>query len=752
MAVVLVVLQPFSLFSQPSVCPEYSICLEADPDDCNQLSVSINGLVGDSIGGLTFRIDVPPGLNINVSATESSFESTSIGNNFIPFTSGALDVTSDYVFVRFFSFSGIPPYVPTEECVHIGNIVFDTIEVDCIDFDTVGVVFTPTFDGPLHLGPEVFNLLSCDQFTFDCPCSTECPEDWSYALFPHPNDCGRVQVFILNALGYELSGFQFTINLEHGIVIDSSETHSAFFHSDIGRHSWDSDEVIINSNILTLRTLNLFGSPYTIPSNSEYLFDIVFERQSCVSFEDSIVSLGNQSELFIGHPLSEIEFCANIELGSSGFTVCCEDVLLAGNIKRPTSDGPECVEGISWGFPYGEVKVEGLTIAFDTTLITDEAGYYEVVVPSDETYRITPDYTDEFSEFCTHGVSVVDLAHINQVILGQIPCFFKDYAPVAADLNFDKQIDSLDRLQLIDWILDISYPPSGNWQFMPQVQYDDKFLDAPCPAQQVENYDEFRDVAAGFYDETALNFAAIKMGDLDTAYFCTECLEDNSFTGGGLAGLKVISNQSGEFEVYLKNPEDYRSIEALFFRIESDYDIHPGIISEKSLLYHYGDLDRDIVLDNGIAIGWHSFGDPLSGLTISEKPLMVFELSNLEEIVDFELVVGEMLTDGKLTHLYLESEGFERSGVLDKLSVDSDWVYVYPNPGGNHLKIGFLDVPDEEIRIQFWDIQGRMWMEEVFAENGTQERVIHTGQLPSGVYTIRLTTANRLETVKWIKQ
>ena len=748
----LVVFQPFSLFSQPSAnCPEYSFCLEVDPLNCNEVSVSINGIVGDSIAGLTFLIEAPAGLTINVNETRASFGNSAIGTHFNVLFGSFLQVDSKTVRVGYAA-AAVPPFIPTEECEHIGNIVFNPVEDDCIDFDSLGAMFTPTFDGPLHLGSGFGNHQSCDQFTFDCPCSTECPEDWSYALFPHPNDCGRVQVFILDAAGYELSGFQFTINLEHGIVIDSSETHSAFSQSGVGGHSWDSDEVIVSNNILTLRTLNLFGSPYTIPSNSEYLFDIVFERQACVSFEDSIVSLGNQSELFINNSQSEIEFCANNELGSSGFTVCCEDVLLAGNIKRPTSDGPECVEGISWGFPYGEVKVEGLTISFDTTLITDEAGYYEVVVPSDETYRITPDYTDEFSEFCSLGVSVVDLARMQEVILGQNPCFEKDYAPVAADLNLDKQIDSLDKIQLTDWILQISYPPSGNWQFMPQFQYDDKFLDASCPALQVESYDEFRDIAAGFYDETALNFAAIKMRDLDTAYFCTECLEDNSFNGGSLAGLKVIRNQAGEYEVYLKSPADYRAIEALFFRIDSDHDILPRIVSENSLLYHSGNLDRDIALDDGIAIGWHSFEDPLSGLNVLDEPLIVFEVSNSEKIVDFQLVVGEMLTDGKLTHLYLESEGFERSGVLDKLSVDSDWVYVYPNPGGNHLKIGFLDVPDEEIRIQFWDIQGRMWMEEVFAENGTQERVIHTGQLPSGVYTIRLTTANRLETVKWIKQ
>ena len=74
---------------------------------------------------------------------------------------------------------------------------------------------------------------------------------------------------------------------------------------------------------------------------------------------------------------------------------------------------------------------------------------------------------------------------------------------------------------------------------------------------------------------------------------------------------------------------------------------------------------------------------------------------------------------------------------------------IYPNPGNDYFN---LDLSSQQypVELKVYDISGKLLSSETI-ENNYQR--IHTSDLKSGLYFIRITDNNKLEkTVKWVKQ
>ena len=180
----------FSISSQSlqaqAGCPDWSVCVEVDPDNCNELRVTLNGVSNEPILATYFYIYLnDPNVIIDQQATVNSFQSTNFGMH--PWIQSS-PLQANLNQVRLTYAAPFTPFTSTEECIHLGNIVLiPPTEDDCNDIEpgniTLGQVGTGTgTNSPLIIGDNYLGSpppLTCNVLTLDCPCSESvCPDDW----------------------------------------------------------------------------------------------------------------------------------------------------------------------------------------------------------------------------------------------------------------------------------------------------------------------------------------------------------------------------------------------------------------------------------------------------------------------------------------------------------------------------------------------------------------------------------------------
>jgi len=709
----------------------------------------MNGVQGLEISGLRFEIDVS-GVIIDVQATEDEFSNTAIGQNF--FSSASLTVTQNLITINYFTDDPLNTFMSSEECLEIGTIVIDHIELDCItDAALASVQIIPFFNGPLFIGPGINNSISCSQYTIDCPCSNDCSIDnWRFCF--SQDGCGKVNVLLLDLDGVNnVSGIRFGFIFDPELEIDKQLTKNSIENSPFLKgNNWEAENLNITDNTITFFFRNPMGTGSNVDFQftPELLFNIYFKPQPgvCYDFGSNGVVFAPQSGLFIGDDFSDpdLEFCDNFSNACSG-EVCSDGVLLSGNILRPTTAG-SCNEAIDFGFPYGEVKVTGSFCDYDYELsvLTDEEGYYEIEVFPNTAYTVIPAYTEEHKYAC--GVNSIDVDIIRSLILGQSSCFPFPFSNLAADMTLDGTISTFDIALLERYIQEIQYPKAGKWRFLPATQYQTNFANVSCPAFSVPAYDTMMLVNITTFDFTNANFRAIKMGDVDGS--CQECLESGSIQSTPPTLLVTAQYDVDEQQLILSYSDyNIENVSVLNIIVNGG----PGIQIEEI-------ENRDLITESyievrgmgskGSAYGWVSMEE--KGRTFSSNQVLAtFPVRKLETTYGLNIPFGELVADGILYNLDLDGGYVEILEKGDKTLTNHDQIIVYPNPGKDAINISIPSEYHGPYEIVILDVLGRQ--HGVFQEENNEISIL-TSDLSVGTYILTVIGDGFSESIKWLKQ
>ena len=721
-------------------CPDYTICVEVDPENCNELRVTLNGVANLPILQTYFYIYLTGGnATIDQQATFNSFQSTNFGMH--PWISSPPQVNPTQI--RLTNRAPFNPFTSSEECIHLGNIVLNPPEEGgCNDIEpgniTLGYYFESTvfdIEPPLVLGTDLLsNFVECYDLLLDCPCSEEiCPEDWGIC-FDESGECGIVEVSITGLQGEDLAGMTLTINLDPNIPsIDEQATEGSFQSSFFGLQAWDFEQITFNGNQISIQ-LSDNNNSYQVPNPEQFLMEIYFERDpgECYSFSETTLSPGLSGGVSLGNNINDSEFCSLPGLSCDGFELCC--VTLGGNVFR-SFDGQDCDQGINYGFPEGIVEISSPAGNFNTTTVeTDEFGDYKLEVYENESYMVRPDYTADFLVDC--GLNTADIAEIQDFILGLLPCFYHlDVGNAAANLNNDSRISGADIILLRQIILGIpTSEPVNTWQFMTEADYVANFQPDPCPDVPIPFYNHEDVVNITTNSKTDVDFLAFKMGDVNGD--CQQCLDPNAlWSGGGNVDLIAKWNKNRNGIVFSLDDPLLDGISVMAVVVDG-VGLHDEVIASFA-------ADKNSITsgrgEKGVGMVWSS--SERNGVSL-DKDQTIMEIpldSSIQNLSDLnlELSVGEMMMNGQryLFNLIVEEDN-EKEG-------DASWS-VYPNPALDFLN---LQGPSGQVKGEYMDM-------EIMNANGQTVYVreginihndgnrISVGDLTSGMYILRLRTAD----------
>ncbi len=250
-----------------------------------------------------------------------------------------------------------------------------------------------------------------------------------------------------------------------------------------------------------------------------------------------------------------------------------EKVVIQGNIT--TASAIELQNAV--------ISLDGADIGNETT---NETGTYAFpLMNMGGNYTVAPQKNDDY----TNGVSTLDLVMIQRHIL-EIESFDSPYKFLAADINNDEKISSLDLLQLRKLILGVytELPNNGSW----------RFIDGAFTFADVE--DPLSSTIPNTYEITTLNsdmnidFVAVKVGDVSdnaeanlneakgassrSTNIIEFTTENQTFANGDVVAVPVnieddMTTTGFQFTISIDNSLDFEGVTSNVVSFK-DYNVH----------------------------------------------------------------------------------------------------------------------------------------------------------------------------------
>jgi len=302
------------------------------------------------------------------------------------------------------------------------------------------------------------------------------------------------------------------------------------------------------------------------------------------------------------------------------------------------------------------------------------------------------------------GIDSRDLALIRAYILGEIS--LNPYQLIAADINQDNQVTSLDFLLLSRIILGASDEETVDWNF-------------------VENTSSFEGL------RPKANYIGVKPGDVDDSYTLYQGRDKTEDIKLQYEDKLLNAGEQYNVEINLTNSVVIRGTEI-------KYEINSSTINVINVSHeHNADID------------WNVDGEYLTIVTSTETGS--YEIAENTPIfnIEFEAVSNGILSDNMKLEFDIRSSyyvdlnfdyvPFEESvnGVISSVFEDPanalSFMSVYPNPASSIINFDFTKVNAADVTISIQDITGRSVMS---ARGGN---TIDVSQLQAGVYVYKIT-------------
>ena len=203
-------------------------------------------------------------------------------------------------------------------------------------------------------------------------------------------------------------------------------------------------------------------------------------------------------DIYVTDEAGNSDFCRTLlDIQDNSGNVCENAKSIAGSISGTVKTKADV--------QIENAVVEALTNTLYPGYKTTSSGQYAFTnIPLKSTLSLTAKRNDD----PTNGVTTTDILKIQRHLMGLEP-FSDPYSYIAADINNDKEITSLDLIELRKLILNIteSIPNNTSWRFVPK-----SFVFNPA---QPFVFSEKIDITSLEQDELNKDFVGIKIGDIN---------------------------------------------------------------------------------------------------------------------------------------------------------------------------------------------------------------------------------------------
>ncbi len=403
-------------------------------------------------------------------------------------------------------------------------------------------------------------------------------------------------------------------------------------------------------------------------------------------------------------------------------------------------DNPDCPD-MNRADVAGEIyteeleEVEGVSVELDGgdlfDMTTNSGRYAFNNMPLGGNYTVIPKKDGDD----LNGVSTLDLILIQRHILG-IQSLNSPYKLIAADIDKNDKISALDLIELRKLVLGIyeEIPNNSSWRFIDAAA---TFVDPqdPWAFNIPEEYEIWN-----LEQNMDLDFVGVKIGDVNNTVIANE----KSISEGDLneeesivLDFPKLSAKAGEYKVVELYSSNYKNIAGWQGTIAFDPQMVEviGIQNAGMTL-----VDNENVNLNSADQGW---------ITLSYSNAIAESFENDETLLRIELIAKRDINSNEIFELnsqVTKAEAYLKDNkvVPIKISVEETGelviTKVMPNPWVDNATIHF-DLPyQDNIRFEFYDVNGRLLhVKERHYNSGSNMLVIQKSELQtSGVIYMRM--------------
>ncbi|NNE15943.1 MAG: hypothetical protein HKN51_13245 [Saprospiraceae bacterium] len=385
--------------------------------------------------------------------------------------------------------------------------------------------------------------------------------------------------------------------------------------------------------------------------------------------------------------------------------------------------------------------IEGVEVTLNDASImemTNEEGEYAFNhMPSGGTYDVKPFKDDDY----LNGVSTLDLIYIQRHILG-LERITSPYKLIAADINNNQDISSTDLIELRKLILGIEdeFPSNNSWRF---VDADFNFIDSSDPW--------INPIPESYYipelnQSMDIDFVGVKIGDVNnsviTANAVEGSLDQRSFD---IINIESVVNEGASIiEFYVDELDNIDGMQGTITFDPNEISINDGIsgqfnISDENLNLSY--------TDDGLITFSISENVPVS--VTAREPLFALEYEKKSNVNNVEISLNSELTNAEI---YVEGKPYDLNMIGKFENQYDNQLKAYPNPWIENTMISFESKEEGTINIAFYDITGRLLLEENKRCNiGINQYQVLRSQIDSkGVIYAKITSSHLKAELKMI--
>jgi len=397
---------------------------------------------------------------------------------------------------------------------------------------------------------------------------------------------------------------------------------------------------------------------------------------------------------------------------------------------------------VGGGVSNAMVTLEAPIAEYPLTQLTNDNGAYAFNNnPMNADYMVTVVKDDNH----TNGVSTLDLVLIQRHIVG-----FADldspYKVIAADINSDEKVSSIDVVELRKVILGIQEEFSANtsWRFVDAGQ---TFADALQP-WPIDEEREIEDLVANMNIE---HFVAVKIGDVNAtaehnvAGTTTEVRSSTPM----ILEIEERTVTAGEVVEIAINSEEFKTVSGLQATIEFN-GMTFSDVSGRAIDVRASNVG--VISDNVITMSWNTN----TAVSTADEALFVItaiatadgQLSEMISITD-RVITPEVYTGESLTIQPLELSTRD----IDGITGVNELMQNEPNPFKTVTEIKFSLAESGSATMTIMDVTGKVLhtiTDEYNAGSNTIKLERSDVQMASGVIYYTLESGDYSETMKMI--
>jgi hypothetical protein len=361
---------------------------------------------------------------------------------------------------------------------------------------------------------------------------------------------------------------------------------------------------------------------------------------------------------------------------------------------------------------------------------SDEDGRYDFpLLLEGYDYTVYPRKDENF----LNGVTTFDLVLISKHILGVQP-LSSPYRLIAADVNRSGSITTLDLLLVRRAILGIDkrFPNNTSWRFIPRSF---AFPDPENPWKT--SFPEIFNINDLFGDESALDFVAVKVGDVNGSAKASSGAIQPRERGESFElhahDQVALPGESINVDIYAL---DMRRTDAFQFTLDFD----PAALRLADIAYGWVNEEQVHAGEGAIAVAWHR----APGASVDEGASL-FSL-RFTALKTARLSENLRLSSRVTTAAAYDDQGLESGAALRFTPPGANvaiTVENYPNPWREATRVRFYVPKAETVTLKVQDLNGRiLHLRQGAVEAGYNEWILTSREVKSqGVLILSIESA-----------